>query len=58
MIQKSILFILLCLTLGMTSCSLDDELMTDNEQVIVQASNTTDPSPEHEGDDEELEPNN
>lgn len=54
---RFILFILLCFTLGMTSCSLDDELMTDNKQTI-QATNTTDPTPEHEGEDEELEPNN
>ena len=42
---------------GMTSCTPDDVPMTDSEQSI-QVSTTSDSSPEHEGDDEELEPNN
>lgn len=41
----------------MTSCTPDDVPMTDSEQSI-QVSTTSDSSPEHEGDDEELEPNN
>ena len=55
--KKIIITILLSfIALGITSCSTDDEPLADIEQTI-QAANSTDPIPEHEGEDEELEPN-
>ena len=54
--KKISTFILLAFAIGMmTSCSLDDEQTTDYEQ--VSATDNTEPTPEHEGDDEELEVN-
>ena len=48
------LFILLGFTpIVMTSCTPDDVPMTGNEQTI-QMTDTTNPNPEHQGEDEEI----
>ncbi|WP_452596537.1 hypothetical protein [Pontimicrobium sp. MEBiC01747] len=52
--KKCVTFILLAFALVMTSCSPDDEQFTNIEQINE---DNSDPTPEHEGDDEELEPN-
>lgn len=55
MMNLRLFFVLLVISLGMQSCTPDDEPIFKEEQATTLDS--TDPSPEHEGDDEELDPN-
>lgn len=56
MFSRFILFILLGLTLGMTSCTPEEVPMVDSEQ-STEASVTSDPPSEGAGEEDELEPN-